>query len=52
MMIFIMMMRIMIFKGSFLEEGFDEHMKEVWGLNGFDIIMGNPPYNYNELHIN
>jgi len=32
------------YTGSFLEEGFDKHMKEVWGLDGFDIVMGNPPY--------
>lgn len=33
------------FNGSFLEKGFNEHMTKVWGLNGFDIIIGNPPYN-------
>jgi len=32
------------YTGSFLEEGFDKHMKEVWELDGFDIVMGNPPY--------
>lgn len=31
--------------GSFLDEGFDKHMKEVWGVERFDIILGNPPYN-------
>jgi len=30
--------------GSFLDEGFDYHMKNVWGLDGFDIIVMNPPY--------
>jgi len=30
--------------GSFLDEGFDKHMKEVWGLDKFDIVVGNPPY--------
>jgi hypothetical protein len=30
--------------GSFLEEGFDKHMKEVWGLEKFDIVIGNHPY--------
>jgi hypothetical protein len=30
--------------GSFLDEGFDKHMKEVWGIGGFDIVIGNPPY--------
>jgi hypothetical protein len=33
-----------IYTGSFLEEGFDYHMKNVWGLDKFDVIMGNPPY--------
>jgi site-specific DNA-methyltransferase (adenine-specific) len=33
-----------IYTGSFLEEGFDIHMKEVWGVDKFDIVMGNPPY--------
>jgi len=31
--------------GSFLDEGFDKHMKEVWDVDKFDIVMGNPPYN-------
>lgn len=30
--------------GSFLDEGFDKHMKEVWGLESVDIVIGNPPY--------
>ena len=34
-----------IYTGSFLDEGFDEHMKEVWKVDKFDIVMGNPPYN-------
>jgi hypothetical protein len=34
-----------LYCGSFLTEGFDYHMKNVWGLDKFDIIMGNPPYN-------
>ena len=29
--------------GSFLEKGFDDKMKE-WGVNKFDIVVGNPPY--------
>ena len=33
-----------IYTGSFLEPGFDKHMKEVWGVEKFDIVMGNPPY--------
>jgi site-specific DNA-methyltransferase (adenine-specific) len=31
--------------GSFLDEGFDKHMKEVWGLDKVDIVIGNPPFN-------
>ena len=33
--------------GSFLEEGFDKHMREVWKVDKFDIVVGNPPYNGN-----
>ncbi|MFW6243498.1 MAG: Eco57I restriction-modification methylase domain-containing protein, partial [bacterium] len=32
-------------RGSFLEEPFDIIMKDVWGVEKFDIVMGNPPYN-------
>lgn len=31
-------------RGSFLDEGFSEVMKE-WGVEKFDIVIGNPPYN-------
>ena len=31
--------------GSFLDENFDKHMTNVWGVEKFDIVMGNPPYN-------
>lgn len=35
-----------IYTGSFLErEKFEYHMKSVWGIERFDIVMGNPPYN-------
>ena len=30
--------------GSFLDKGFDEHMLNVWGVEKFDIVMGNPPF--------
>lgn len=30
--------------GSFLDKGFDEHMLNVWGVEKFDIVLGNPPY--------
>ncbi len=32
------------FCGSFLTEDFDSHMKNEWGVEKFDIIVGNPPY--------
>lgn len=35
------------FYGSFLTKEFDEHMKNVWGVDKFDIVIGNPPYNKN-----
>ena len=31
--------------GSFLDENFDKHMTDVWGVEKFDIVIGNPPYN-------
>jgi hypothetical protein len=31
-------------RGSFLDEGFSGVMKE-WGVEKFDIVVGNPPYN-------
>lgn len=30
--------------GSFLTEDFDNHMKKVWSINSFDLIIQNPPY--------
>jgi site-specific DNA-methyltransferase (adenine-specific) len=30
--------------GSFLDKGFDYHMKNVWSVDKFDIVIGNPPY--------
>ena len=33
------------FRGSFLDEGFDKHMKDVWKSDSFNEIIGNPPYN-------
>jgi hypothetical protein len=39
------MYQLNIYTGSFLEEGFDKHMKEVWGFDKFDIVIMNPPYN-------
>jgi len=33
-----------IYTGSFLEKEFDIHMKNVWNIEKFDIMVGNPPY--------
>lgn len=33
-----------LFNGSFLSPEFDFHMKNVWGVEKFDLILGNPPY--------
>ena len=30
--------------GSFLTKEFNEHMLNVWGIEKFDIVMGNPPF--------
>jgi site-specific DNA-methyltransferase (adenine-specific) len=32
------------FKGSFLTKEFDDYMKNIWGVDRFDNIIGNPPY--------
>jgi site-specific DNA-methyltransferase (adenine-specific) len=37
--------------GSYLSEGFDHHMKNVWGVEKFDIIIGNPPYNDSRVNM-
>jgi len=34
-----------IYNGSFLDDGFDRHMREYLGVEKFDVIMANPPYN-------
>jgi hypothetical protein len=39
--------KLNVYRGSFLEETFDNHMKNVWRLDGFDVVVGNPPYNEN-----
>lgn len=33
-----------IYWGDFLSEDFDKHMKEVWEVEKFDLIIQNPPY--------
>ena len=37
--------KLNIYTGSFLEKGFDYHIINVWNIEKFDIIIGNPPYN-------
>ena len=39
-----------IYTGSFLEKEFDYHMKNIWMVEKFDIIIGNPPYNQMKFH--
>jgi site-specific DNA-methyltransferase (adenine-specific) len=36
--------KLNLYRGSFLDKEFDEHMKNVWKIDGVDIIIGNPPY--------
>lgn len=36
--------KLKTFYGSFLSKEFDEHMKNVWGIEKFDIVIGNPPF--------
>jgi hypothetical protein len=33
-----------IYTGSFLEKEFDTHMKTVWNIDNFYLVIGNPPY--------
>ena len=37
--------KLNIYTGSFLEPEFDKHMKDVWGVDKFDVVIGNPPFN-------
>ena len=37
-------LNVNLYCGSFLDEGFDNHMKQVWDIEKFDIVLGNPPY--------
>jgi hypothetical protein len=36
--------KLNVFRGDFLSDKFDKQMVE-WGLDGFDLVVGNPPYN-------
>lgn len=40
--------KLNVFRGDFLSDKFDNHMKNVWGLDGFDLVVGNPPYNWSD----
>ena len=33
------------YRGSFLDDGFDKHMREVWKVDKFDRCAENPPFN-------
>lgn len=39
--------KLNVFRGDFLGDDFDKQMVE-WGLDGFDLVVGNPPYNDSE----
>lgn len=41
--------KLNVFRGDFLSDKFDKHMKEVWKLDGFDLVVGNPPYSDNNF---
>jgi site-specific DNA-methyltransferase (adenine-specific) len=32
------------YEGSFLGGGFNNHMRNIWGINNFNLVLGNPPY--------
>lgn len=36
--------KLNVYTGSFLDAGFDEHRQNVWGVDRFSVILGNPPY--------
>ena len=36
--------KLNVYCGDFLAKNFDDHKKNVWGIDDFDIIVGNPPY--------
>jgi hypothetical protein len=39
-----------IYYGSFLDKKFDEYMLNDWGVDKFDIVLGNPPYKNGTHH--
>ncbi len=34
-----------VYNGSYLDAGFNNHMEDIWGIEKFDVIVMNPPYN-------
>jgi site-specific DNA-methyltransferase (adenine-specific) len=38
------MQNMNIYRGNFLDDKFDEHAKNVWCVDKFDVIVMNPPY--------
>lgn len=36
-----------IYTGSFLDGAFDDHARDVWGIEKFDVVVMNPPYQTN-----
>ena len=36
--------KLNLFRGSTLSDDFKNHMKNVWKISKFDILVGNPPY--------
>ena len=38
------------YNNSFLEKDFNKHMTDVWGVEKFDIVLGNPPYKVGVHH--
>jgi hypothetical protein len=33
-----------VYQGSYLDEGFRKHAEDIWGVDKFDIVVMNPPY--------
>jgi hypothetical protein len=39
------------YTGSFLEKEFDNHMRNMWSVEKFDIVVGNPPYSTTDSEV-